>query len=880
VRSQITFLSVVVSAMPWLAATAAPVLYRQPAYESPTRGEPDDLLLLAGKGFSIQDRVVYEALTDTTAPLLPPSSVPTSNTATAGIAPVVSTANVPYSLTIRLPDAMSSGQAYALWIRTRSGEWSAGLKINDARPLWLSPAYVYSSAEVAGLPRLLKVIGRNLQPSSQHRTRVRLIGPQTLVLSAAPGAASDVVGQYTAEVTLPAHLAPGSYRVEVTRDEQSWAPLPGQKLEVRPDRPAAPSYSIDEPRFGDCRPNDGNDDTGCLLKALAAAVYGGGGVVVVPEGTWSLIDSGQSGLVPGEGIVVPEGVDLRGAGRGHTVLERYAQWSRSVKSSALTVLGHSSVRGFTFRDRQRYTPADKESAGPFIQVGESSDRMAPLDPNARTLVDDVTISDNIFDRTLIGVGAGGVPIRRLFITHNEFGAYDVGVLLSANIYNTVYKFRLDDSVIAYNVFKPGSYFDPVEHTGTTASQLGAGYRLDFSHNLADGSAIDYLYDPSDPRGWRAGYFWHLSNNHELLLISRNVATCTGDKIGDGEAIALDNSTNTFAFTQMQPVLRATRDSTTVTGPLVEQQHQRAIPLSSYYIGHWVQIGDGPGIGQVRRITGYELHGPDGGVTLHVAPDWDVAPVAHLSRISVGQEYWQVYLLDNLVDHRRPVCIKSNRSQAQGGEISVWAQTADSVVAGNHQFDTDGILVHENYSPNEHRCAECTAETFFQSFLQIHDNDIEGSYRGGAHCSTSGIATDVSAAPWRDAPPTVGFGLSIDHNSVRHAFNTLTGSAIAMPLAWYAGPEPHDWPLLNNPLVYHNVIDGSPPPDSPGPESAGMCARSATHSAIGFPKYHLVWHAVLYANSCHGVSRPISGSTTDAISLCPTSDVARCECDVQ
>lgn len=878
VGTQVTLWSAALAVLSLTAAMAAPVPYRQPAYESPTRGEPDDLLLLAGSGFSSQDRVVYQALTDTTAALVPPSSVPALNTASAGWVPIVSTANVPYSLTVRLPDTMTSNQAYALWIQNGSNEWSQALRINDARPLWLSPAYVYSSDEAAALPRHLKVIGRNLQSSNDQHTQIRLIGPQTLVLPAALGGGHNTVDEYVAEVTLPVHLASGFYGVQVTRDGRSWVALEGQKLEVRPDPTPGNSYSIDDPRFGGCRADDGRDDTRCILQAITAASQAGGGVVVVPRGTWNLIHGSQSGLVAGEGILVPEGVDLLGAGRGRTVLARYPEWSAGVRNSALTLRGHNALRGFTFRDLKRYSASEKESAGPFVQIGESVERIASTAPNATGLVEDVTVTDNAFDRTFIGVGAGGVPIRRLFITHNEFGAYDVGLLLTGNLYATSYPFRLDDSVIAYNVFKPGGYFDAVQRTGTTASQVGAGYRVDFSHNIADGAAVDYLDATSDPRGWRAGFFWHLSNNQELILISDNSASCTGDKIGDGEGIALDNSANTFGFTQMQTVLDATNDSVTVAGPLITQQNQRDVPVASYYIGHWVQVGDGPGIGQVRKITGYQISDHPGLVTLRIAPTWDVAPVARISRVSVGREYWQVYVLNNRIDHRQPLCMKSNRSQSGGGAISIWAQTADSVVAGNEQFDADGILVHENYSPSEHRCAQCSAETFFQSFLKIRANDIEGSYRGGTHCSSSGIATDVSAAPWRDAPPTVGFGLSIDHNIIRHAVNSLTGSAIAMPLAWFAGPEPHVWPLLSNPLVFHNLLDNTAPANSNDIGSTGLCASRATQSAIGFPKYHLVWRPVLYANSCRGFSRPISGYSADAVSICRERDESRCHCD--
>src|SRR5579863_10053500 len=82
--------------------SAPPVLYHQPAYESPTRGEPDDLLLIPGYGFSGDDQVVYRAIQHDESKLRHPVELPRQSTSSIGIAEVVSYANVPYSLTVRL----------------------------------------------------------------------------------------------------------------------------------------------------------------------------------------------------------------------------------------------------------------------------------------------------------------------------------------------------------------------------------------------------------------------------------------------------------------------------------------------------------------------------------------------------------------------------------------------------------------------------------------------------------------------------------------------------------------------------------------------------------------------------------------------------------
>src|SRR5258708_35756443 len=130
--------------------------------------------MLAGYGFSTDDVVVYQAVVDTSKALSPPARVPPQSTADMGVAPIVSVANVPDSLTIKLPGVLRVDQTYALRVRTSGGEWSAAVMINDARPLWISPAYIYATHSIGNMAREIKVIGRNLQPSPGGTTMIRL----------------------------------------------------------------------------------------------------------------------------------------------------------------------------------------------------------------------------------------------------------------------------------------------------------------------------------------------------------------------------------------------------------------------------------------------------------------------------------------------------------------------------------------------------------------------------------------------------------------------------------------------------------------------------------------------------------------------------------
>ena len=224
------------------AFAVPPTLYSTTNYQSPVGGDPDDLMIIPGYGFAADDIIVYKALSNSTVVLTPPASVPTSNSATKGVAPIASARNVPDSLTIRLPTAMQKDQTYALWVRSKNGEWSNGIKINDVRPIWITPDYSYATAfSPAFASRYLKVVGRNLQPAPGAVTQVKLIGSATFTLTAAnDNDPSTAIEHYVASVTLPASMPVGSYTVRVSRDGVSWVPLSGQTFTVKTD-PVAPT---------------------------------------------------------------------------------------------------------------------------------------------------------------------------------------------------------------------------------------------------------------------------------------------------------------------------------------------------------------------------------------------------------------------------------------------------------------------------------------------------------------------------------------------------------------------------------------------------------------------------------------------------------------
>lgn len=845
-----------------LSHAAAPMLYRQPAYQSPVRGAPDDLLLLAGYGFQADDTVVYQSIRDD-GPLKHPDDSPASLTADLGTAEVVSKENLPHSLTIKLPEAMRAGQAYALWVRTAKGEWSEPVRINDARPYWVTPAYVYATERVANLPRAIRVVGRNLEPVGGAKTQIKLTGPANLILDARPHAGPTSLDHFVAEAHLPERLPTGHYTVQLSRDGTRWVDLVDQVFEVREDPASARSFEVGAAAHGGCRADDGQDDAPCILRAIERAKAAGGGAIVFGPGVWTLSGKQSLGV---DGIVLARGVSLIGAGMDKTRLVRAADWARS--KVTFTLLGRNTVRGFSFRDERIYTAKDWVEYA-FLKLGptlasDARERILRTDA-----IEDVVITDNRFERTHPAIHDAALPLARLFITYNEFGSYANSVRLAGSRAQVTRQFRLDDSVIRFNVFKPGSYLNPDLRQGALAGEIGAGHRLDFSNNTADGTSTEYLYSPEDAKGWRAGFFWHMANNHEQVLVAENVATCTGDKVGDGELISYDNSANAHAFDTPQDVIAAGADTVTVPGPLRSVPAGFAVPVATYYVGHWIQLGAGPGLGQVRKIQSYEIQ--NGAVTFKVSPQWDVVPVPRSTKLSVGREYWQVYTVANTVDNRRPLCLKSNRSDAKAGGIVLWGLTADSVVEGNRQFDSDGIVVKNLDSIKESTCRDCERGTNFINFVEIRGNYIDGEYDWENDCSSSGIFGSLGVSPGA-LPLTGTYGLSISHNVIRHA-DGWRGGAISFAPTWFRGPSAPAQPLVNNILIHHNTLTEL----DARPARSCHSDRPRPRRGISIDGLTLVARTVLYANDCASAPHPVMLAERGTTKVCPKGAPPSCGC---
>lgn len=362
----------------------------------------------------------------------------------------------------------------------------------------------------------------------------------------------------------------------------------------------------------------------------------------------------------------------------------------------------------------------------------------------------------------------------------------------------------------------------------------------------------------------------MRNSHEQLLVSQNTATCTGDKAGDGEAIGYDNNHNTFAFDSARTVAAASPNSVTVPGALQTVQEGKDISsvLSSYYIGHWVQIAQGRGLGQTRKVVSYSTDSGTGNVTFTVSPAWDVTPDSS-SRIIVGREYWQVYTVDNFIDHRTPLCQKSNANAPRGGVIGLWAHTADSAVEGNRQYDTDGITMQQLYRAD-------APVVMLHTGVEIRGNVVDHEYDWNSPCSLAGFKGNIGASPTpASLPPVISHGLSVARNTFTEV-DGLRSGALEMSLGWWGGPSPGGWRLVNNALIHHNEIN-----DIIGPPPAGSCQNISHQGQVraGINVFNAVaWRSVLYGNTCNNVTNPLIDNGTQTVRVCPDGATANsCEC---
>lgn len=567
-------------------------VHHTPFFQSPVCLGPGDLLQLCGRWFDSETRVLYQQIPDTVIPpVSPPGEAMQETTAGHGQMPVVSRHGLPFSVAVQAPAVFAAGRTYALWAGDPERGWSQTMLVNDARPLWLTPAKAYAGETI-------RVVGRNLAPApGQSASRIRLTGPVTVELDAAGEAGpAGEINDYAAAAALPGDLPPGEYAVEFCRDGTSRVPLAGQQLVLLPLPPVPARFDVTA--FG-AIPDDGFDDTAAIQLAIDAAAGAGGGEVWLPAGVYHA-----------SGLDLPAGVDLTGDGMDHSVLSDNSP-EQTVPPPVVRLHGGQTVHHLAFDDglwesrTMDYYSVSAELTG---------------------TVTGLTIRDCRFVHAGTSIGGGPRLVQDCRIDNNEFQAR----------YVAIYFFSpLIDSRIRGNRFIPMPL--STNNGWNYPSEITGCLRIDYSANTVDGTVNE---------GWRNGPFWNMYGVNDRLLVSHNRLSCTGGKIsptsgfGYGEAIANDSNGNTMLY-QPGPCITATTSSITLPAGWGE---------ADQHAGAWVCIVDGPGIGQSRPITG---HTAGEWNLISVEPAWDVLPGPD-SRAIVCRVYRQYFMVGNLVDQRPQV----------------------------------------------------------------------------------------------------------------------------------------------------------------------------------------------------------------------------------
>lgn len=841
-----------ITLLPTSDPKAAPKLYTNPNAEAPVRGGPNDILLLPGADFGSGDEVVYrrEGL-PTGGVFLAPTSVPGGNTYVTGVAAVVDGyANVPKGLVVQLPNVVTAEAYYSLWVHSASGQWSAGLRINEPRPMWITPDLAYSNTQVAGLPRQLKVVGRNLQPRPDKTTCVRLTaGAVTYYLPAQ--VLSSTLSPYVALVTLESGMPIGNYDVAVSRDAAAdcstgnWVPLPPteQKLQVVADPAPLLSFNVGNYGIGPSDPcviNDGIDDTRCVQDAIHAAFVSGGGNVVFGGGglfgfsTWQLDGTNAYPPIdPQRGIVLPPKVNLEGKVAARPTVLRLDTWPADV---VFTLQGANRITGLRFRDAEEYTNDSVHTTwNPYFRLGALTSAALPGDPPPP--LEDIQIFDNVFEDSFMALGTGGFPLRRLYLVNNTFSAFFHGFYIVPPATEHNVKFRLDDSVIVGNSFLPSYYFDPGadqgKGQGSIATQLGSAYRLDFSNNTADGR--DTTYIRTAPPGWRASFFWSAAAENEMILASSNTGYCSGDRSGYGEFIDYDENlyvgaaTNSAVNSVLSPFSSTTAK---ISGPLRVPQSAS----TSYYVGFWAQVVDGRGLGQSRKIASYTTNPSTGEVTFTIAGTWTVMPDS-TSKVVIVRPYMRVFTADNLsFNGQSDGCTMNNANAPKGGGIQAWGSMANSVFEGNVLQESDGVKFVSNLVPYSVHVPPQSLDNLYPKanlkfFVDVRSNTVDREYDWDDTCSWSGIDLFYGTGPGGIAI-TQNYGINVAQNMIDQADGLVGGGF--QSLLGYVAPPGVSPPCAKNTIVQSNTIKNIQEPKASTTRGCDSSASSRLGIALSDP----------------------------------------------
>jgi hypothetical protein len=473
--------------------------------------------------------------------------------------------------------------------------------------------------------------------------------------------------------------------------------------------------------------------------------------------------------------------------------------------------GQNLVQGLRIHDNHRATFSSVVTPGGCVEPVQS-----PAGGAVLVTGNDVTFSGDFFDNTYAGIVMyGGAPTlpdglagyMNLVVTGNRFGTFTDG--LGAGI--------LEDSVLSNNTFWPGASPDPI------AAGARGSRRWDISGNLVDGTNVTYA---GPYKGFRGGFIFPIFSSQEEVLVASNTIRCVGSRpYNNGEAIGVDSNGDV-------PGLRSGELVQAVSPPVHPTQVTIRWPGSenlapsqspSDYIGRWLAVDYGQGLGQARKIVA--VSSPAATLTFTVSPAFDVAPLAGASRVLISHRAWQLSVVGNTIDNTCSTALDlTNLYPDAAGVIQLYGASSDVAVDTNTLIDTAGISTWAEYADWTFTSPSGATHLAYQSpqyFIDVRGNTLQGQFGGAASAQNgfgSGIqlyslsGTLIDGVP-QPNPNWPGFGISVSHNTLQSA--ALTGAGICTTLASGIALAPIQEgdqsisPGFVDTLIFKNQIGGTP-----------------------------------------------------------------------
>ncbi|MBM7568095.1 carbohydrate-binding protein [Paenibacillus sacheonensis] len=559
-------------------------------------------------------------------------------------------------VTVVMPSGAASG-VYNVWVQNAMG-WSAPAKLNAARAQWISEKQAWAGQKIT-------VVGRNFAGSefgASNQTIVRLKNASTTVNQTIVSS-----NAYMAEFAIASGTPAGTYDVEVSNDNGvHWSkPSSGQQLQVvsAGSDPLGLGVAwagnfnwanqVNASSYG-ANPNSGADETAHIQAAIDdAGTNPNGGIVYLTDGTYRI-----------SSLHLARKVVLRGQSRAGTILQYIGTANGIAAIDSKTNYGQVGVANLTMT----LAPGHNSRPDFFLQLGSpwmvpdaNGNPTYPAGNIAERTAEQMFIKGVKIDYTLDtnGVdGQRGFPMmtlgkERFLVADSDFRGF------AGYAHNYVNQYSSFTN--SYMEFSFGVYINTAEYYVATGNTIVGHNAVNAEKHGLSIRANNYVAD------------------NKIVGMRSVVSGLVVGHENDGEAIMSEAPNGYFNY--------GTVSSASGLGVTVSADRTLAMPIAMYSYPA-IQIIDGTGLGQLRKVTGIS------GNVITIDKAWDKTPDS--------TSKW------TLITPNENTTAYNNTITDNDKGIWLFGNAYDSVVADNKFLDSEGVFIwsvnvknanESNLSPN-------------------------------------------------------------------------------------------------------------------------------------------------------------------------------------